>query len=144
MIRGIRGAITVEEDTAEQVLAAAGELMEAVLEANPSLRPGDVASAIFTLSPDLCSAYPARAARQLGWTDVPLMCAQEVPVPGGLARCIRLLLHWNTDIAQSEVRHVYLKGASVLRPDLTGRNGKMDGEPPSNGGEESERYGASS
>ena len=120
-IRGIRGAITVEEDRAESILAATGKLLTAMLEANPSLRSKDVASVIFTLSPDLCSAYPARAARQLGWVNVPLLCAQEIAVPGGLPRCIRVLIHWNTDLAQSQIKHVYLKEALILRPDLTGR-----------------------
>ena len=118
-IRGIRGAITVEEDRAELILAATGELLTAILEANPSLRSEDIASVIFTLSPDLCSAYPAQAARQLGWVDVPLLCAQEIPVPSSLPRCIRVLIHWNTDLAQHQIKHVYLKGALGLRPDLS-------------------------
>jgi len=120
--RGIRGAITVEEDREEAILAATGELLEAILQANPTLRLEDIASAIFTLSPDLCSAYPARAARRMGWVEVPLMCAREIPVPDGLQRCIRVLVHWNTNLPQSQVRHVYLGGAAALRPDLAGSN----------------------
>ncbi len=117
-LRGIRGAITVSGDQPEAILAATGELLAAILRANPSLRPGDLASALFTLTDDLTSAYPAQAARQMGWEEVPLMCAREIPVPGSLPRCIRVLLHWNTDLPQSEVRHVYLNEAVRLRPDL--------------------------
>ncbi len=117
-VRGIRGAVVVEQDDPEEVLAATRELLSALLKANPSLNLPDLASAIFTVTGDLCSAYPARAARQLGWDDVPLMCALEIPVPGSLPRCIRVLLHWNTDLPQAAVRHVYLGQAASLRPDL--------------------------
>ncbi len=117
-VRGIRGATVVEHDDPEEVLAATRELLSALLKANPSLNPSDLASAIFTVTGDLCSAYPARAARQLGWDDVPLMCALEIPVPGSLPRCIRVLVHWNTDLPQAAVRHVYLGDAASLRPDL--------------------------
>ncbi len=117
-VRGIRGATVVEHDEMEEVLAATRELLSALLKANPSLNPSDLASAFFTVTGDLCSACPARAARQLGWDDVPLMCTLEIPVPGGLPRCIRALLHWNTDLPQAAVRHVYLGAAASLRPDL--------------------------
>ncbi len=117
-VRGIRGATVVEHDDPEEVLAATRELLDALLKANPSLNLVDLASAFFTVTGDLCSAYPARAARQLGWDDVPLMCALEIPVPGSLPRCIRILLSWNTDLPQAAVRHVYLGGAASLRPDL--------------------------
>ena len=117
-VRGIRGATTVASDQPGEILAASRELLAAILQANPSLQSEDLASALFTLSDDLCSTYPAEAARQLGWSQVPLMCAREIPVPGGLAGCIRVLLHWNTDLPQEAVRHVYLKGAASLRPDL--------------------------
>jgi chorismate mutase len=117
-VRGLRGAINVSQDQAEEVLAATQELLEAILLANPALKPADLASVLFTVTDDLQSVYPARAARQMGWRDVPLMCAREIPVPGGLPRCIRVLLHWNTDLAQGEIRHVYLRGAASLRPDL--------------------------
>ncbi len=117
-VRGIRGATVVEHDDIEEVLAATRELLSALLKANPSLNPSDLASAFFTVTGDLCSAYPARAARQLGWDDVPLMCTLEIPVPGGLPRCIRVLLHWNTNLPQAAVRHVYLGAAASLRPDL--------------------------
>jgi len=117
-VRGIRGAIDVINDQPEEVLAATRELLEAILLANPALKPADLASVLFTVTDDLQSVYPAQAARQMGWGDVPLICAREIPVPGGLPRCVRVLLHWNTDLGQAEVRHVYLRGAVSLRPDL--------------------------
>jgi chorismate mutase len=78
----------------------------------------DIASVLFTATHDLTAAFPAQAARELGWQHVPLLDAQEIPVPGSLPRCVRVLLHWNTERSQSEVRHVYLRGAALLRPDL--------------------------
>jgi chorismate mutase len=119
-VRGIRGATVAPVDQAEAVLAATRELVAAIQSANPSLQPADVASAIFTVTADLQSAYPAQAARQMGWDRVPLMCAREIPVPGSLARCIRVLVHWNTDLPQEAVRPVYLGAAASLRPDLSG------------------------
>ncbi len=113
---GIRAAITAEDNTAEAILSATRELLTAIVEAN-DLRPGDVASAIFTATPDLTAAFPAQAARELGWTEVALLDAQEIAVPGSLARCIRVLIHWNTDRPRDEVVHVYLRGAASLRPD---------------------------
>ena len=118
-IRGVRGAATVEVDYPEEILDASRQLLQAIMEANPALQPGDLASAFFTVTNDLHSAYPAQAARELGWDFVPLMCAQEIPVPGSLPRCIRVLLHWNTELPQREIRHVYLGAAAELRPDLT-------------------------
>ena len=122
-LRGIRGATTVSQDDPQEILSATRELLAAILDANPGLQPGDLASAWFTLTPDLQSVYPAQAARQLGWVDVPLMCACEVPVTGGLERCIRVLLHWNTDAPQGGVHHVYLNQAARLRPDLVLKEG---------------------
>ncbi len=116
--RGIRGATTVGEDTPTAIEEATRQLLEALAVANPSLAPADVAAVWFTSSPDIRSAYPATAARHMGWTDVPLMCAQEIPVPGGLAGCIRLLIFWNTPLSQQQIRHVYLREAVRLRPDL--------------------------
>ena len=118
-VRGVRGATVASQDLPEAILSATRELLEAILQANPSMQPGDLASALFTVTDDLYSAYPAQAARQMGWSLVPLMCAREMPVPGGLPRCIRLLLHWNTDLPQPAVRHVYLGAAASLRPDLS-------------------------
>ena len=121
-VRGLRGATTVERDTPEEILEATGALLEHIQQSNPDLRSEDIASVIFTLTPDLVSAYPAAAARQLGWTQVPLICAQEIPVTDALPRCIRVLIHWNTDLPQSAVHPVYLKQAARLRPDLFSSN----------------------
>jgi chorismate mutase len=117
-VRGVRGATTVDVDDEEAILKATGELLQALLQANPALQVQDIASAWFTATSDLHAAFPARAARQMGWTETALMCAQEMRVQGGLKRCIRVLLHWNTELAQGEVRHVYLHEARQLRPDL--------------------------
>ena len=115
--RGIRGATTVEIDSAPAILEATHQLLAGMVEAN-QIDSADVASAIFTVTPDLTAAFPARAARDLGWQHVPLLDAQEVPVPGSLPRCIRVLLLWNTERSQEEIRHVYLGQAASLRPDL--------------------------
>jgi chorismate mutase len=117
-IRGVRGAITVEKDQAEAILQATRRLLEAIHNANPSLVPEDLASAFFTLTDDLSAAYPAQAARELGWTQVPMLCSREIPVPGSLPRTLRVLLHWNTGLPLNEIRHVYLGEAVQLRPDL--------------------------
>lgn len=117
-VRGVRGATVADEDQPEAILSATRELLQAVLEANPEMRMSDIASVLFTLSEDLSSVYPAEAARQMGWDQVPLICAREISVPGGLPRCIRLLIHWNTDLPQSAIRHVYQGTAAKLRPDL--------------------------
>ncbi len=117
-VRGIRGATTTDTNEPAAILAATRQMLEAILTANPGLHPADLASAWFTVTVDLTSAYPAAAARQIGWTLVPLMCSQEIPVPGSLPRCIRVLLHWNTDRSQEEIQHVYLGQAAALRPDL--------------------------
>lgn len=116
--RGVRGAISVEEDTLESITQATLELLEALLQANPGLMSQDLASAFFTMTDDLTAAYPALAARQLGWAEVPLLCAREINVPNGMPRVVRVLLHWNTDLPQSDIRHVYLGRAVALRPDL--------------------------
>lgn len=116
--RGIRGAITVAEDRPELILAATRELLEAILHANTGMTPEDIASAFFTVTPDLSSTFPAQAAREMGWSQVPMMCAREIPVPGSLPRVIRVMVHWNTERAQSEIVHVYLREAVRLRPDL--------------------------
>lgn len=118
--RGVRGATTAEANTPQAILAATRELLEALVAAN-DLNPADLASAIFTTTPDLNATFPARAARELGWSDVALLCTHEMDVPGGLPRCIRVLLHWNTDKTTSEIAHVYLREAKGLRPDLPER-----------------------
>ena len=117
-IRGIRGATNVTADQPDLILEATREVLEAILSANEGMRPEDIASAIFTVTEDLCATFPAQAARQMGWGLVPMMCAREIPVPGSLPRAIRVLVHWNTDKAQNEIVHVYLREAVRLRPDL--------------------------
>ena len=117
-IRGIRGATTVSADQPDLILQATRELLEEMLEENKGMRPEDVASAIFTVTDDLVSTFPAQAAREMGWSLVPMLCAREIPVPNSLARVIRVLVHWNTDVSQSEITHVYLRDAVKLRPDL--------------------------
>jgi chorismate mutase len=115
--RGIRGATTVPADTAADILEATRELLSHIVEANGVAAP-DVASALFTVTGDLAAAFPAQAARELGWQHAALLDALEVPVPGSLPRCVRVLVHWNTERRQDEIRHVYLRGAAILRPDL--------------------------
>jgi chorismate mutase len=115
--RGIRGAITVQEDSAAAILEATRELLTRIVEVN-GVAVDEVASALFTVSHDLTAAFPAQAARQMGWQHAALLDAWEIPVPGSLPRCVRVLIHWNTDKPQPEIRHVYLHGAASLRPDL--------------------------
>jgi len=115
-LRGLRGATTAAANTSDAILDATAELLRALQHAN-GFKPEDVESAIFTSSPDLTAEYPARAARGLGWLDVPLLGAAEVAVPDGLARCIRVLLHFYTTKPQRELKHTYLRGAAKLRPD---------------------------
>ena len=117
-IRGIRGAITVTADEPDLILQATRELLEEILAANDGMRPEDVASALFTVTDDLFSTFPAQAARQMGWGLVPMICAREIPVPSSLPRVIRVLVHWNTELPQNAITHVYLREAVKLRPDL--------------------------
>jgi chorismate mutase len=121
-IRGIRGATTILSDSSEEVLSATRELLDAILTSNPDLQPDDIASVLFTVTDDIASAYPALAARQIGWDLIPMICGREIPVPGSLPLCIRVLIHWNTDKGQEEIQHVYLREAVKLRPDLTARS----------------------
>jgi chorismate mutase len=116
ILRGLRGATTATANTPDAIRTATAELLRALQEAN-GFRPEDVESAIFTSSPDLTAEYPARAARLLGWNDVPLLGATEVAVPEGLPRCIRVLLHFYTAKPQRALRHMYLRSAGTLRPD---------------------------
>ena len=116
-LRAVRGAIQVERDEREEVLAASAEMVRAVLERN-GLTPDDLISVVFTATPDLTSEFPAYAARQMGIVDVPLLCATEIAVPGAMPRVLRLLAHVETDLPRSQVRHVYLRGAAALRTDL--------------------------
>ncbi len=117
-IRGIRGAIDVPTDEAEVVLQATRWLLDAIMEANPRLHPDDLASVLFTTTPDLHSVHPAKAARQMGWNNVPLLCFQEMLVEDSLQRVVRVLAHWNTELPQAAIQHVYLGEAAQLRSDL--------------------------
>ena len=116
-VRAVRGAIQVDEDDRDQILDATTELISAVLERN-GLTQEDLISVVFTCTPDLTSEFPAYAARQLGFRDVPLMCATEMAVPGSMPRVVRLLAHVETDLPRAEVTHAYLRGAAALRRDL--------------------------
>lgn len=116
-VRGVRGAITVEENTADAILAATRLLLDELIRANGIVEE-DVASAIFTTTPELTAAFPAKAARDMGWTQVALLGAQEMAASNGIPMCIRVLLHWNTEKALDEVVHVYMREAEMLRADL--------------------------
>lgn len=115
--RGIRGAITVEHNSAEEIVSATRELLEAIIKEN-SLNPEDIASAFFTVTTDLDAEFPASAAREMGWKYVPLLCATEINVPGRLGKCIRVLVHVNTRKSQTDLKHIYLRDATKLRVDL--------------------------
>ena len=119
MVRGLRGAISASENSLEAILTATSDLLAAIQAANPSLAPEDIASIFFTVTDDLDQAFPALAARQLGWTWTPMLCAREIPVPGSLPRIVRVLIHWNTPLKQTQMQHVYLGDAVKLRPDLS-------------------------
>lgn len=116
-VRALRGAIQVDADTREAILEATTELLLAVLDRN-AVTSEDLISVVFTATPDLRSEFPAYAARQLGMTDVPLLCASEIDVPGAMPRVLRLLAHVETARQRAELRHVYLRGAAQLRTDL--------------------------
>lgn len=117
-VRGIRGATTVDADEPELILEATRELLREMLAQNGITDFGIITSAFFTTTPDLVSTFPAEGARALGMTTVPLLCFQEIPVPDRLARCVRVMMLVHTEKSQEEMRHVYLRGATVLRPDL--------------------------
>ena len=116
-VRGARGAIIVREDTAEEVLAASQRVLTELTKEN-GVAAEDLVSILFTVTDDLRAAFPAEAARRMGLGKVPLLCAQEIPVPGSMPRVIRVLMHFHTDLAMEEVVHVYLDGAESLRDDL--------------------------
>lgn len=118
-VRGVKGATTTDGTSAEHVLAATEQLLSALIEAN-EIDQDDVAAVQFTTSPDLVAEFPAVTARErFGWNDVPLMCGHEMARPGALTQCIRILILWNTNKAQNEIRHAYLNDAAKLRPDLS-------------------------
>lgn len=117
MVRGIRGATTVDRNDAVEIREATQELLQMILSEN-ALCTEDLVSAIFTVTPDLNADFPASSAREIGWELVPLLCATEIPVYSGLSRCIRVLIHVNTTRCQTEIRHVFLRNAIALRKDL--------------------------
>jgi chorismate mutase len=117
LCRGVRGATTVERNEREEILRATRQMLALIIRQN-GIDKADVASAIFTTTPDLNAEFPALAARQLGWLDVALLCAHEMAIPGSLEKCIRVLIHWNTQRKPQEIKHVYLREAAALRPDL--------------------------
>ena len=116
--RGGRGATTVEANSRDESLAAARQLL-ALRNRRNEIRKEDVASATFSSTHDLNREFPALAARQMGWLEVPLLSTNEIDVPGALQRCIRVLVHWNTEKLQDEIDHVYIRDAVRLRPDLS-------------------------
>jgi chorismate mutase len=116
--RGIRGATTVDANDREEILLATRQLLALMIRLN-GIATEDVGSAIFTTTSDLNAEFPALAARQLGWLDVPLICTHEITVPGSLPQCIRILIHWNTETPQSQIQHVYIRNPKRLRPDLS-------------------------
>lgn len=117
-VRGVRGATTVTHDDAGEILAATRELLEELLKVNRIEQFEDIASIFFTTTPDLVGTFPAEAARAMGMGQVPLLCASEIGVPDRMPRCVRVLMHWNTEKAQREIVHVYLREAKRLRPDV--------------------------
>ena len=117
-VRGVRGAISVEANDREEILEATRELLTAILERNAITDYEEIVSAVFTTTRDLTACFPAEAARKIGMSHVPLLCASEIKVEGGMPRCIRILLHVNTDKPQREIVHVYLREAANLRPDM--------------------------
>jgi len=115
--RGVRGATKVEANDPDAIIAATRELLEQIVCAN-NMMVEDIASVIFTATSDLDAAHPARAAREMGWVNTPLLCEQEMVVADSMSRCIRALVLWNTDLPADQIRHVYLGEARMLRPDL--------------------------
>jgi chorismate mutase len=120
-LQGVRGAINVADDTPKAIYQATQQLLEAILHANPEMHPEDLGSVIFSTTEDLTSAYPAQAAREMGWSQVPLLCLQEMQVEGSMTRIIRVLIHWNRTQTPDSIQHVYLGNAAQLRRDLTGQ-----------------------
>ena len=116
--RGVRGATTADSNTREDILVATRQLLAIMIRLN-EISAEDVASATFTVTKDLDAEFPALAARQLGWLNVPLLCSYELCVPGSLSQCVRILLHWNTEKTAADITHVYIKDAKRLRPDLS-------------------------
>jgi len=118
LVRGIRGAITVEKNEKAEIIAATQELLRTMIQENKVVAE-DIAAIIFSSTPDINSAFPAASARGIGLSEVPVFGTQEIDNPDGLPRCVRVLMLVNTDIALQEIKHVYLRAAITLRPDLT-------------------------
>ena len=118
LVRGVRGATTVENNTRDEILTATRQLFALMIRLN-GIEPEMAASAMFSVTTDLNAEFPALAARQLGWLEVPLLCTYEIDVPGSLRKCVRVLIHWNTNKPQNEIQPIYIKGAVKLRPDLS-------------------------
>lgn len=125
-VRGVRGATTAEANTRAAILEATRDLLQRVIEAN-DIDSDDVAYAYFSTSPDLQAEFPAVAAREMGWVTVPLICGHDMAVPDSLARCVRILILWNTEKAQSEIQHLYLREAAGLRRDISGGEDAREG-----------------
>lgn len=120
--RAVRGAITVNSNTAEEIASATIKLLTAIIQAN-EIAQDDIVSVIFTLTNDLNAEFPAKSARvHLDWDDIPMICTNEIPVPGSIQRCIRVMITFNTSKPKSEIRHIYLEGATALRPDLVNQD----------------------
>lgn len=117
-VKAIRGAITVEKNEARDILESTKLLLESIVKEN-NLNRDDIISIIFSVTRDLDTAFPAAAARELGWTDIALMCTNEINVQGSLEKCVRVMLHINCEESDRPIKHVYLRGARVLRPDLS-------------------------
>ena len=129
--RGVRGATTVTHNDRDEILEATRQLMALIIRSN-EIDSKDVASVIFTVTSDLNAEFPALAARQLGWMDVPLICTHEISVPGSLPMCVRILMHWNTDKAQDAIHHVYVRDAVRYAPTCA-RCQKLTGKSSSTG-----------
>lgn len=127
MVRAIRGATTVEANTEQDMLDATCELLKAMVEQNGIVEKEDIISVIFSVTSDLNAAFPAVAARRLGWTETALMCTYEIDVPGSLPKCIRVMMHFNTERKPGELKFVYQRAAKQLRPDLSEQNNQTGG-----------------
>ncbi|WP_312337689.1 chorismate mutase [Anaerospora hongkongensis] len=117
MLRGVRGATTVENNDKEEILAAVDELLKSLIQEN-DIQVQDIGAVIFSSTPDIDIVFPAAGARKIGWTEVPLFGTQEIDCPTGIPRCIRVLILWNTEFSQPSIKHLYLRNAKVLRPDI--------------------------
>ena len=116
-MRGVRGATCATANSTEAIIETTKQMLQRIIVEN-DMQPDEIASAFFSTTRDLNAEFPAIAARQLGWTDVPLMCMHEMEVPGALPQCVRVMVHWNTDKRPNQIRHIYINGAEKLRPDL--------------------------